>query len=121
MIGIERPPSDGGDDPIIEKVRLGDDALATSGSYRNVVVSSGSKAHHILDPRTGKNAESAIVSVSVRASNCALADALATALMVIAPDQAASVLDAFSGEDLRVFFILRGEEDKWLTRELRWH
>ncbi|MDP6930258.1 MAG: FAD:protein FMN transferase [Planctomycetota bacterium] len=121
VIGIERPPSDGGDDPIIEKVRLGDDALATSGSYRNVVVSSGSKAHHILDPRTGKNAESAIVSVSVRASNCALADALATALMVIAPDQAASVLDAFSGEDLRVFFILRGEEDKWLTHELRWH
>ena len=120
VIGIERPPLDGSDDPIIEKVRLGDDAMATSGSYRNLVASHGATVHHILDPRTGKNVESQVVSVSVRATNCALADALATALMVIAPDRAQAVLDAFAGESLRAFFILRGEEGKVVTRELRW-
>lgn len=69
-------------------VPLRERALCTSGVYRNFIEQNGVITSHIFDPRTGKNATHGVVSVSVLANSCALADAFGTALLVLGPDAA---------------------------------
>ena len=117
MIGIEGPGESPGLE-LVDKVALRDMALATSGSYRNFVRVEAVSAHHILDPRTGKNPDNRVVSVSVRAPSCALADALATALMVTGPDGAADVLGRYEGASA-LFLVARGVREV-RAREVGW-
>lgn len=121
VIGIERPPAaDEPPDDIIEKIELDGVALATSGSYRNFRRAGGAAVHHILDPRTGRNAPSDVVSVSVRASTCALADGLATALMVLGPDTAEQVLARFDDPNLAALFVHRAADGELAVERVRW-
>lgn len=60
------------------RIALHDLAVATSGSYR--------RGDHTLDPRTGRPATSGALSVSVIHATALAADAWATALTVLAPD-----------------------------------
>ena len=68
--------------------------LATSGTdYRRWRL--GDQAtHHIIDPQTGRAALSETVTVSVLATDAAMADAWATALLVPACDQAVALAEA---------------------------
>ena len=58
-------------------------SVATSGNYRQSRTVEGVEVHHTLDPRTGRPATSGVGSATVIAPTCALADGLATALMVL--------------------------------------
>ena len=58
-------------------------SVATSGNYRNYKEIDGERYNHIVDPRTGNCRSSNLLSVSVIASDCATADAYATAFMVM--------------------------------------
>lgn len=80
------------DDPQQEKYRafiqtldLGTGALATSGNYRKFRIDSITGAYyvHTIDPRSAQPVISTILSVSVTAPLCSVADAWATALMVL--------------------------------------
>jgi thiamine biosynthesis lipoprotein len=82
-IGINRPEAGAPLDQVYHVVTLEDRAFATSGDYRNFVEIDGRRYSHILDPRTGYPVANDVVSVSVTAETCALADGLATALMVM--------------------------------------
>ncbi len=62
-------------------------ALATSGDYRNFFESDGQRFSHTIDPNTGRPVTHQLASASVVADNCALADAIATCMMVVGPDQ----------------------------------
>ena len=63
--------------------------VATSGNYRNYrTLADGTRAGHIISPLTGRPAMSAVLSATVVAPSCMLADALATASMVMEPDSA---------------------------------
>jgi thiamine biosynthesis lipoprotein len=66
-------------------VTLLDQAMATSGDYRNYFEQDGKRYSHTIDPRTGKPIEFRLASVSVVSKSCMTADALATALMVLGP------------------------------------
>lgn len=68
-------------------VRLQDAAIATSGNYRNFLERDGGRYSHTIDPRTGRPVTHALASVSVIASSAMRADALATAIMVVGPDE----------------------------------
>ncbi len=71
-------------------VAISGKGMATSGNYRNFRTDSlGRKLTHIIDPRTGRNTESNLLSATVVAENCALADAYGT--MFIALGYEASV------------------------------
>ncbi len=61
-------------------------ALATSGDYRNYWERDGVRYSHTIDPRTGRPVEHALASASVFHGSCAVADAYATALMVLGPE-----------------------------------
>ena len=62
-------------------------ALATSGDYRNFYLLEGRRVSHTLDPRTGSPVIHALASASVLFPDATSADAYATALMVLGPDQ----------------------------------
>ncbi len=85
-VGIERP----GDGPasLQRVIALSDAALATSGDYRNYIEHDGVRLSHTIDPRTGRPVTHALASVSVIDALCVRADALATALEVLGPDEA---------------------------------
>jgi thiamine biosynthesis lipoprotein len=72
-------------------VELEDAALATSGDYRNFFEAGGRRFSHEIDPRTGRPIAHALASVSVLAADCMRADAWATALIVLGPDEAFQV------------------------------
>ena len=111
-IGIETPPpasqrgqaSAQGLQGYRERVELLDQALATSGDYRNVARGDHVNVHHIFDPKAAANPEHRVRSVSVRAGDCALADALATAFMVRGPIDCEEVLDQLGDPSVAVLF-----------------
>ena len=121
-IGVVDPASDSssGQTPIVT-LPLRDAALCSSGDYRNAVIVGGRVVHHIFDPRTGRNPEHALVSVSVIAESCAIADALGTALMVMG-DEAAK--ERWSGLDVigakSALFIKPGVETQWQEVRIQW-
>ena len=82
-VGIETPtPFTRG---IHNALALSGQSLATSGDYRNFVVIDGKRYSHTIDPRTGWPVDHSLTSASVVAESCMLADAHATALMVLGP------------------------------------
>jgi thiamine biosynthesis lipoprotein len=96
-IGINRPRKGGRADAVYRVVPLQDQAMATSGDYRNFVVIDGRSYSHIIDPRTGRPVSNGVVSASVIAAGCTLADGLATALMVMGPQTGLALLDGLAG------------------------
>lgn len=72
-----------GTSQVLRRVALSDESLATSGTYFNFFEVAGRRYSHILDPRTGRPIEHHTVSVSVSDPLCAVADAWATALLVL--------------------------------------
>ena len=82
-IGINKPEAGASADQVYHVATLQDRAFATSGDYRNFFDIDGRRYAHIIDPRTGYPVSNDVVSVSVTADTCALADGLATALVVM--------------------------------------
>jgi thiamine biosynthesis lipoprotein len=91
-IGINRPKSDARFDEVYKVVALRDQAFATSGDYRNFFVENGVRYSHIIDPRTGYPVANGVVSVSILADNCTLADGLATAVMVMGAERGLALI-----------------------------
>ncbi len=88
-IGIDRPVdnnmSPGADLQAI--INISDEALATSGNYRKFYIENGVKYSHEINPRTGYPAKNTLLSATVLADECATADGLATAFMVMGTEK----------------------------------
>ena len=83
-IGIDKPDIE----PSVERgfqaiLSLTDEAIATSGDYRNYFISGDSMYSHTIDPVTCRPIINGVASVTVIAPDCATADAMATAIMVM--------------------------------------
>jgi thiamine biosynthesis lipoprotein len=64
-----------------------DEAVATSGDYRNYYVIDGQRYSHAIDPKTGRPVTHNLASVSVIQPSALQADALATLLLVLGPEK----------------------------------
>jgi thiamine biosynthesis lipoprotein len=84
-VGIDDPDAPGS--RLSAVVLLTGGALATSGDYRNVRMIEGRRRTHVVDPRSGRPVEQKVASASVIAPTCMEADAVATALMVLGPEE----------------------------------
>lgn len=84
-----------------------DAALVTSGDYRNYFERDGERFSHTIDPKTGQPVSHRLASVSVIAENAMLADAWATALMVLGPEDAQALAEQ---ENLSVLLLERTDE-----------
>lgn len=100
-IGIEAPePGVAG--RVLTRLHLSEAALATSGNYRNFFELEGRRFSHVIDPVSGYPVPQPPVSVSVLAPSVALADAWATAFMVLDEARGAELADA---NQLAVFWV----------------
>ena len=81
--GIQRPHAATGD--AVKVVALHDEAVSTSGVYRQYFESNGRRYAHVLDARTGRPIEHDLVSVSVIHVSAFEADGWDTALLILGP------------------------------------
>ena len=97
-IGVQTPSKK----PV--ELLLGNESVATSGNYLNFFRHKGKIYSHIINPKSGYPVESEIVLASVIHSDCARADAWATAFMTSGVEQAQKVaLD----ESIALFIVSR--------------
>lgn len=73
-------------------VALTDCAIATSGNYRNFHMVGDSVSGHTISPVTGRPVQTSVLSATVKAPTCALADALATAAMALGDSAALAMI-----------------------------
>lgn len=84
VIGIEKPSEEATSERTLKAtVKVGNIGVATSGNYRKFYERDGVKYAHTIDPSTGYPVTHTLLSTSVFAQNATLADAYATAFMVI--------------------------------------
>jgi len=82
-VGVESPGVAG---PTVARViELDERAISSSGTYRTRLEGDGQAWSHIIDPRHGRPIAHAVLAVSVVHASAALADAWATALLVLGP------------------------------------
>ncbi len=104
-VGIERPATDKYSAPVVElAIKLQNQSVVTSGSYRKYFEQDGIRYSHTIDPLTGHPVNHTLLSVSVIDSASWRADALATAFMVMGLDSALSFIKSHP-ENPAAFFI----------------
>lgn len=103
-IAIERPDSHVGERRAQLVMALEDLAIATSGDYRNYFEKGGQRFSHIINPNTGKPITHKVASVSVLHPSAALADAYATAILVLGEEDGMALAEDL---DLPVYMIVR--------------
>jgi len=83
-IGIEAPSTSARVPHAI--LHVTDTSVATSGDYRNYFEHDGQRFSHTIDARSGRPVTHNLAAVTVVNTSTALADAMATALLVLGPD-----------------------------------
>jgi len=107
-IAVEKPTP--GQRAVEQVFPLTDTGMATSGNYRNFFTEAGQRFGHTIDPATGRPVRHKLASVTVLAPTCAVADALATALMALGDERA---LDLCLRERIAAYLLLhQGEGTK---------
>ncbi|MFH1981218.1 MAG: FAD:protein FMN transferase [Pseudomonadota bacterium] len=107
-VGINLPDPGAPANRVYHAMDITDHALATSGDYRNFFIEAGHRYTHILDPRTGRPVENGVVSVSIYADNCTLADGLATGVTVMGAAAGLALLERMPG--VEGFIIEKGPD-----------
>ena len=111
-IGIETPEP-GLINSVFRVVHVTDQAVATSGDYRNFRLVEGIRVDHVIDPRSGKPAANAVASVTVVHPTAMFADAYATTMMVLGADAGLAFAAA---QNLAVFMVIKTAEDQFEAR-----
>ena len=94
-VGIEQPSADSLSSPVVmTAIALRDASVVTSGSYRKYYERDGMRYSHTIDPATGRPVQHTLLSVSVVEKEGWLADAMATAYMVMGLDSARAFIAA---------------------------
>ncbi|MEC9375605.1 MAG: FAD:protein FMN transferase [Pseudomonadota bacterium] len=115
QVGIETPDDN-------QKINFiltpGDNAVATSGDYRNFYLVDGKRISHTIDPKSGRPIIHSLSSVTVIDPLGANADAWATALMVMGPEKGFNFAQEMS---LPALFLNRTKKgfDPLVTNEMR--
>lgn len=96
---------------------LRDYGLATSGTYRNYFEENGQRYSHTIDPITGAPIQHSLVSVSVLAKECMVADAWATALMVLGRQRGQAIAEQHG---IAAYFVEKEAESFSITTTRHW-
>lgn len=111
-IAVDKPViNDGtGGRPLQAILEVQNASICTSGNYRKFKEIDGVRVSHTIDPRTGYPAYHALLSVTIQAGSAAVADAYATACMVLGPKDGRAFIDKMqrenSGTPIEALFII---------------
>jgi len=111
-IAVDKPvTNDGiGGRPLQAILEVQNASVCTSGNYRKFKEIEGVRVSHTIDPRTGYPAYHALLSVTILAESAAVADAYATACMVLGPKEGRAFIDRMrrknSGSPIEALFII---------------
>ena len=93
--------------------------MATSGNYRNYFEKNGIKYAHTINPETGRPIQLEVLSTSVIAKNCMIADAYATAFMVMGLQKIKQFCAERNDFDVFIIYESNGEQHVWMTEGMR--
>jgi len=68
-------------------------SIATSGNYRNYLEKDGVRYAHTINPKSGYPEQNSLLSVTVLADESMIADAFATAFMVLGIDESMKIIE----------------------------
>jgi thiamine biosynthesis lipoprotein len=94
-------------------ISLRNRSLATSGNYRRFYIKDGVKYSHTIDPSTGYPVRHNLLSATVVADECIIADAYATAFMVLGVEKTKKMLK--NRKDLEAYLIFTDDSGKYTT------
>lgn len=117
-VGVDDPRQEEGERTLIGALQLHNRAMATSGNYRKNRLDpvTGKMFVHTIDPLTGYARKSDVLSASVLAANCALADAYATAFMAMGLERTKEVLPELENVDAFLIYAKEnGESGEFMT------
>ena len=87
-IAVDKPVASGHNNREFQAIiPVKDASICTSGNYRKFVEVAGVKRSHSIDPRSGYPVEHNLLSVTIKATEASIADAYATACMVLGPEE----------------------------------
>lgn len=117
-IGINKPITDStgliSEVQVILALDRPSGGLATSGNYRNYHTIDGRRVAHTIDARTGEPIQTDVLSATILAPTCMLADGLATACMTMRADEVPSFIAQFEG--VEYLLILGNDQGGYTTR-----
>ncbi|MCX7547951.1 FAD:protein FMN transferase [Xanthomarina sp. F1114] len=115
-VGVEQPHFDS-EQSVLKAISIHDESMATSGTYRKYKVDEdGNKYSHIIDAKTGYPSKTNLLSISVIAEDCMIADAYATAFKAMGVDGVKEFLK--SHPELKVFLIFENDNKEFETLSL---
>lgn len=118
--GIDKPIEDLEQRELEAVVNLRNKGLATSGNYRKFYERDGVKYSHTIDPKTGYPVTHELLSATLVTGNAGMADAMATAFMVMGTDSAINYLENINYTDCSAFLIYTdsGKYKTWVSKDL---
>ncbi len=100
-IGIRNPRKKNSDDrEVVLTLPLADTAVSTSGDYERYFIdeATGTRVHHIINPRTGKSATD-VISTTIIGPRATDTDALSTTVFVLGPEKGLELINRLDGFD----------------------
>ena len=119
-VGVSKPTENEDEASELQAVlTVSNAAMATSGNYRRFYYKGGRKYAHTIDPRTGYPVQHELLSATVIAPTCAVADAYATAFMVLGLKEAQQLLQRHP--EMKAYLIYtdqQGQLSVWHSEQL---
>lgn len=106
VVAIDDPMQEEGVRTFEATLELQNKAMATSGNYRKFRKDpkTGQVFVHTIDPLTGRSEKSNLLSASVLAKNCTLADGYATAFMALGLERSKQMLNILDNIDVYLIY-----------------
>ena len=120
-IGVDKPVSPDEERQLQAVLTLKNQSVATSGSYRKFYEQDGERFSHTIDPKTGKPVTHNLLSTTVVMDDCTLADAYATAFMVMGTEKTKEFLQSNPDVKMEVYLIYDegGEFKTWMSEGMK--
>jgi len=113
-VGVDKPSEDIDKNERFQFILdLKNKALATSGNYRRFYEKNGVRYSHTINPFTGFPAENRLLSVTVIHESCMLADAYATAFMVMGVKKSKQFLKTHP--EIEIYLVYTNKNGEWNT------
>lgn len=114
-VGVDTPFDNNNDPGKYQQriVSISGRSLATSGNYRRFYYNDkGERISHTINPQTGHSQTTSLLSATVIASRCALADALATMFMASDEEEAVAIAERLR-DSVEVYFVMASGGDEY--------